>query len=137
MAFFSGIVAKKVSLKKKSMYFRSKWCINVLKKSFPFWQNVFLKTGCASPATELLEFFEETERDFLKQKHKRSLMFWGAIRSDCRKLLVKCPNKLNAVGYVEILKNDKENMHFLDIILQQDDAPVHKSKIIGNFFQEN
>ena len=28
-------------------------------------------------------------------------------------------------------------MHFLDIIFQQDDAPVNKSKIIGNFFQEN
>ena len=28
-------------------------------------------------------------------------------------------------------------MHFLDIIFQQDNAPVHKSKIIGNFFQEN
>ena len=28
-------------------------------------------------------------------------------------------------------------MHFLDIIFQQDNAPVHKSKITGNFFQEN
>ena len=28
-------------------------------------------------------------------------------------------------------------MHFLDIIFQQDNALVHKSKIIGNFFREN
>ena len=28
-------------------------------------------------------------------------------------------------------------MHFLDIIFQQDNAHVHKSKIIGNFYQEN
>ena len=28
-------------------------------------------------------------------------------------------------------------MHFLDIIFQQDNAPVHKLKIIGIFFQEN
>ena len=28
-------------------------------------------------------------------------------------------------------------MHFLDLIVQQNNAPVHKSKIIGNFFQEN
>ena len=27
-------------------------------------------------------------------------------------------------------------MHFLDIIFQQDNAPVHKSKIMGSFFQE-
>ena len=66
-------------------------------------------------------------------------MFWGAIRSDGRKLLVKCLNKLNTVSYSEILKNYEEKMHFLDFtfIVQQDNAPVHKSKIIGNFFQEN
>ena len=28
-------------------------------------------------------------------------------------------------------------MQFLDIIFQKDNAPVHKSKFIGNFFQEN
>ena len=80
------------------------------------------KQGCASPATDLLEFFEEMEKDFLKKNpknlssDKRSLMFWGAIRSDGRKLLVKCPNKLNAVGYSEILKTYEEKMHFLDLI---------------------
>ena len=68
---------------------------------------------------------------------KRSLMFCGAIRSDGRKLVVKCPNKLNAVGCLEILKIYEEKMHFLDLIFQQDNAPAHKSKIIVNFFQEN
>ena len=64
-------------------------------------------------------------------------MFWGAIRSDGRKLLVKCSNKQSAVGYWEILKIYEEDMHFLDLIFQQDNAPVHKSKIIVNFFQED
>ena len=35
-------------------------------------------------------------------------MFWGSKRSDGRKLLVMCPNKLNAVGYLEILKINEE-----------------------------
>ena len=35
---------------------------------------------------------------------------------------------------MKILKNYEEKIHFLDIIFQQDNAPVHKSKIIGNFF---
>ena len=61
-------------------------------------------------------------------------MFWGAIQSDGRKLLVKCPNKLNAVGYLEIFKIYEEKIHFLDTIFQQDNAPVHKLKFIGNFF---
>ena len=64
-------------------------------------------------------------------------MLLVALRSDGRKSLVKCPNKLSAVGCLEILKIYEEKLHFLDIIFQQDNAAVRKSKIIGNFFQEN
>ena len=64
-------------------------------------------------------------------------MFWGEIRSNGRKLLVKCPNKLYAVGYLEILTIYEEKNAFPGHIFQQDNAPVHKSKIIGNFIQEN
>ena len=105
--------------------------------------SLLMKQSGASPATELLQSFEEMEQDFLEKNTKKlssdkgSLMFWGAIRSDGRKLRVKFPNKLNAVGYLENLKIYKEKMHFLDIIFQQDSAPVHKWKIIGIFFQEN
>ena len=98
-----------------------------------------MNQGCASPATKLL-VFRKNGRRFLETKmssDKRSLMFWGAKQSDGRQLLVKCPNKLNAVDYLEILKIYEEKMHFLDIIFQQDNAPVDKLKIIDNFFQEN
>ena len=50
-------------------------------------------------------------------------------------MLVKSPKKLNKIIELEILKNYKEKMHFMDIIFQQDNAPVHKPKLIGNFFQ--
>ena len=43
-------------------------------------------------------------------------MFCGAIQSDGRKLFVKCPHKLNALRYLEILKNYEEKMQFMDII---------------------
>ena len=59
-------------------------------------------------------FLEKSTKNL--SSDKRSLMFWGAIRSDGLKLLVKCPNKLNAVGYMEILKIYEEKMHFLDLI---------------------
>ena len=42
-----------------------------------------------------------------------------------------CPNELD-VGCLEVLDNYKEKMHFQDIIIQHN-APLHKSKIIGNF----
>ena len=90
--------------------------------------------------TEFFDFFEEMDQHFLKKKKKlssdkRSFIFCSAKRSDGRKMLVKCPNKLNAAGYLDILKNYQEKKHFLHIIFKQDNAPVHKSKI-GNFLQE-
>ena len=91
----------------------------------------------------IVRIFRRNETRFLEKNTKnlssdqQSPMFWGAIRSNGRKLLVKFPNKPNAVGYMEILKIYEEQMHFLDLIFQQDNAPVHKSKIIGNFFQQN
>ena len=116
----------------------------MLKKPFSFWQNVIFtdETRVRISSDGIVRVFRKNGR-FLEKNTKnlssdrRSLMFWGAIQSDGRKLLVKCPNKLNAVVYLEILKIYEERMHFLDLIFQQDNAPVHKSKIIGNFFQQN
>ena len=61
-------------------------------------------------------------------------MFWFAVQLDGQKS-VKCPNKLNAASYLEILKKYELKMHLLDIIFQQDNDLVHKSKIIGVFFR--
>ena len=89
----------------------------MLKKPFSFWQNVVFsdEKRCASPVTELIEFFGEMEQDFMKKRtknlssEKRSLMFLDAIRSDGRKMLVKSANKLNVVGYLQIWKIYEEN----------------------------
>ena len=50
---------------------------------------------------------------------------------------VDCPNELNVAGYFEILKKYEQKWKFQDIIFQQDNVPVHKSKDIGNFFGKN
>ena len=44
-------------------------------------------------------------------------------------MLVKCPKKLDVDSY-------GQKMYFQDPIFQQDNASVHKPKIIGNFLQE-
>ena len=123
--------AKKVSLKKKSKCFRSKWCINMLKKPFSFWQNMVFadETRVRISSDGIVRVFRRNGTRFLEKNTKNLssdkplLMFWGAIRSDGRKLRVKCPNKLNAVGYLEILKIYEEKMHswtlfFSKIMLQ-------------------
>ena len=62
---------------------------------------------------------------------RRSLMFWGAIRSDGRKMLVKCPHTLTSSSYLDILKDYNEKLQF------QQNAPTHKASFIKNFFCEN
>ena len=71
-----------------------------------------MKQNCASTATELIEFFEEMEQDILKKTQKiwvrtndrlsdkYHLCFVVQKQSDGRKLLVKCPHKLNPLGYL-------------------------------------
>ena len=116
----------------------------MLKKPFFFWQNVVFtnETRMRISSDGIVIVFRRNGTRFLEKNtknlssNKRSLMFWGAIRLNGQKWLVKCPNKLNAVSFLEILKIYEEKTHFLDLIFQQDNAPVHKSKIIGNFFQE-
>ena len=52
-------------------------------------------------------------------------------------MLVQCSHKLKAAGYLKIWKNREEKMHIQEIIFQLDNAPVHKSKIIGNIIEDN
>ena len=108
---FSRNAAKKVSLK-KSKRFRSKWCINMVKKPVSFWQNVIFtdETRVRINSGGVVRVFRRNGTRFLEKNRKslssdkRSLMFRGAIQSDGRKLLVKCPNELYAVSYLEILQ---------------------------------
>ena len=72
-----------------------------------------MKLEYASPATELFDFFKEMVRDFWKKQKGE----FG-----------------QAFGYLEILNNYKEKRHFQGLIFQENDAPMHKSAIIGTSF---
>ena len=58
------------------------------------------------------------------------MMFWGAIRSDGRKMLNKCPPTLNSYGYLEFSKQYDRHLNIPDLVRQQNNAPVHKSKVV-------
>ena len=49
-------------------------------------------------------------------------------------MFVSCPNKLNAVAYLENLNNYKGNMHFSGLYSLQDNASVQKSENYRHFF---
>ena len=64
------------------------------------------------------------------------MMFWGAIRSEGSKMLIKCPGTLNSFGYLEILKQYDRPLIIPDLVFQQDNASVHKSEDVCNFLAQ-
>ena len=117
----------------------------MIKKSAEYWYSVVF-----TDETQVKLTSDGIDRVFRKKtlvmskKHvknvttgRRSVMFWGAIRSDGRKMLVKCPNTLTSSSYFDILKDYNEKLHFPGLVFQQDNAPIHKASIIKNFFREN
>lgn len=141
---FSRSAAKTLLLTKKSEKNRLQWCREMRKKPFSYWQNVVFtdETRIRLCSDGIVRVFRKngTRNDPKNCKSfsndRRSLMFWGAIRSDGRKCLIKCPNTLNSSGYLKILEEYDEKMHFGDLIFMQDNAPVHKAKKVDDFFKE-
>ena len=59
-----------------------------------------------------------------------SLMLWGAIKEDGTKVLIICPNRLNANGYNDLLKKGLLQIYDRNDIFQQD-----KSRVISSFME--
>ena len=68
---------------------------------------------------------------------RRSIIYWGAIRSDGQKMLVINPNTLNSISYLDILNCYYGKMRYPGLVFQQDNAPVHTASLRKNFFHEN
>ena len=81
----------------------------MLKKPLFFWQNVAFidETRVRISCGGIVRVFRKNGTRSLEKTQKirirtnDHLCFWSAIQSYGRKLLVKCPNKLNAVGYLK------------------------------------
>ena len=82
---------------------------------------LLMKLECASPVTELFEFFRRNGTRLLENTknliaHQRSLMFWDPMQSDGQKMPVWSSETLNAVDCLENLNNYKRKTHFQDCI---------------------
>ena len=135
---------QKNCLAKKQQLTRKNWCSRMSRKPFSFWQNVVFtdETRIQLSSDGAVRVFRKKNEKFLPKNtrnmvsDKRSLMFWGAVRFDGRKMLVKCPNRMKSTDYLEILQKFDEKLNIPGLIFQQDNAPIHKSQIVGQFFEQ-
>ena len=88
----------------------------------------------------IVRVFRRKGTRFLEKKpkklsfDKRSLLFWGAIRSDGQKMLDNCSIRLTAAEFLET--ENTTNKCTIRTLFSTINATVHKPKIIVNFSQE-
>jgi transposase len=73
-------------------------------------------------------------------KHAGGLvMFWGWCSAYLRGPLVKCSNAMNSIEYKNILETHLlPSLEGMDgYTFQQDNAPIHKARLVTNFFHSS
>ena len=93
----------------------------MMKKGAGFWYSVAFTDETRKKLTSdgIVRAFRRKNTRYHDEKKKRnastdrrSIMYWGAIRSDGRKKQVKCPNTLNSICYLDILNRYNEKNAF-------------------------
>lgn len=64
-----------------------------------------------------------------------SVHIWGAIRGDGKRILRKCPQRLNSKDYRNILEEDLLPFYQHENIFQQDGASCHRAKSIMDYIE--
>lgn len=65
------------------------------------------------------------------------LMLWGAVFGDGRRLLCRCPTRLNSIGYQQILENNLLQIISPLEIYMQDNASIHRSRSTMDFLERH
>ena len=62
-----------------------------------------------------------------------SLMVGGFMREDETKILIRCPDRLNFDGYMDVLNKEMLPTYGHKDIFQWDNAQYHKSRVVSYF----
>ena len=121
---FSRIAPEKITIKNNFANFRKKMVRTNDEKSAGFWYSVVVtdETRVKLTSDGIVPVFRRKNTRCHEQNvrnestDRRSIIYWGAIRSDGQKMLVKCPNTLNRISYLDILNRYNEKMHFPGLV---------------------
>lgn len=141
-------------LTKIHMKNRKKWCISMMKLTPDFWDRVVWTDetmvcllNAYGPAkawtTKELKYTGINPRP-RSQGGGPKVMFWGCFLSSGTGLFIPIRGIMNSVSYVELLKNHvipwmhkKERELHVKLVLQQDNAPCHRSAMVREFLAAN
>jgi len=140
------IAAKKPFLTKKHVMRRHKWCLDYYKLDVSFWDDVIFTDECRlelhprrrqyvrRPANT--KYLERYTAKTVKHGGK-SLMVWGAIKSNGSRTIIRCPAKLNSMEYQNVLRSGLIPFYETSNVLQQDGAPCHTAASTISFLADH
>jgi len=142
---FGRIAAKKPLLTRKHVMRRKRWCSDYMNLGQSFWDSVIFTDECRFelyPRTR--EYVRRpTKTKYLERyttktvKHGgKSLMVWGAIKSDGSRTIIRCPGILNSVTYQDVLRSGLLPFYESTNVFQQDGAPCHTAASTISFLEK-
>lgn len=143
---FGRIAARKPFLTKMHMLRRKKWCSDYIKLNQSFWDNVIFSDECRlelhyrrreyvrRPSNT--KFLDRYTTKTVKHGGK-SIMVWGAIKSDGSRTLIRCAPRVNSLEYQNVLSSGLLPFYESTNIFQQDRAPCHSSASTLSFLEDN
>lgn len=137
--------ARKPLLSKRQKLNRKRWCEQYLSWNSENWTNVIFTDEAAVQLyntrrvlvwrPKYTRFNSQYTWKTVKFGYK-TLLVWGAIKSHGKRILVRCPHRMNSQDYIQILDRDLIPFYDYDEILQQDNAPIHRSAKVLDYLGE-
>jgi len=142
---YGRIAARKPLLNDRHVRNRINWCKSYAKVRTSFWNDVIFSDESR------LELFSR-RREYVRRPKglrfedryatktvkfgEQSLMAWGAIKEDGSRILIRCPHRMNSVGYKDVLKKGLLPIYEAHNIFQHDSASCHTSGFISSFMEK-
>lgn len=137
--------AKKLSLSRICNLRRVKFCRITLQLGQQYIRRIIFsdEVRFAVQTDGLIRVWREVGKRYhqqniaLRSSVKFSIMYWGFISSTGERNLVRCQAKFNSMAYLETLRSQNlQVMSESGFVFMQDNCPVHRAKIISEYFNE-
>ena len=138
------ISSKKPSLTKANKRKRYTWCKSKLRWTSADWSKIIFNNESKieiaprrreyvrRPPNKLFEAINVTGT----KKFSPSIMIWGAIRADGRRVIVKCERSVDQHEYQRILAIGLPHIYSTRYTLMQDGATCHTARSTTDFFRQ-
>jgi hypothetical protein len=139
---FGRIAVKKPQLSSTQIKKRRLWCVERRAWTIDKWKSVVFSDECPLP-------LRPNQRQYVRRpkgnrihpnyisgtyKFSPSLMVWGAIRGDGKRVLIRCERNVDSFEYQRILGLALPSIYTTRCLFQQDGASSHRSRSTTEYF---